>query len=68
MGTEDLLNSIENEEMLAILEKVDKFTLEILVLRIRGHSSKEIARLTGIPELAINNRIARLRKKLKKIF
>ena len=67
-NAEDLLNSIENEEMLAILEKVDKFTLEILVLRIRGHSSKEIARLTGIPELAINNRIARLRKKLKKIF
>ena len=33
---EDLLSGIENEELLAILEKVDKLTLEMLVLQIAG--------------------------------
>ena len=67
-NVDDLLNNIENEKIFEILKKADRLTLGILVLRIKGHSSKEISCLTGIPELAVNNRIARLRKKLKKIF
>lgn len=67
-NVDDLMNSIETEKIFGVLKKADKLTLKILVLRVKGYSSKEIARLTGIPELAVNNRIARLRKKLKKIF
>ena len=67
-NVDDLMNSIENEKIFEVLKKADKLTLKILVLRVKGYSSMEIARLTGIPELAVNNRIARLRKKLKKIF
>ena len=65
---DDLLNNIENEKIFEVLKKAEKLTLRILVLRIKGYSSKDIPCLTGIPELAVNNRIARLRKKLKKIF
>lgn len=67
-NVDDLMNGIENENIFEVLKKANKLTLKILVLRVKGYSSKEIARLTGIPELAVNNRIARLRKKLKKIF
>ena len=38
----DLLNSIENEELLAVLEKVDKLTLEMLAMQMLGYSSPQI--------------------------
>lgn len=65
---ENLLNSIENERLLTVLQKADKQTLEILVLRLKGYSYKQIAEKYGMQEMAVINRIARLRKRLKKIF
>lgn len=38
----DLLNSIENEEILVILEKVDKLTLEMLAMQMAGYSTPQI--------------------------
>ena len=37
-NADNLLNNIENKELLAILEKVDKLTLEMLAMRIAGYS------------------------------
>ena len=66
--TESLLDSIENQELFSFLKDVDKLTLQILHLKIDGYSSKEIASFLKIDEYAVNMRIYRLRKKLKKYF
>ena len=63
---EMLLDEIENMQLWEVLKKTDKLTLEMLVMRMQGFSGRDISRSTGVPELAINNRIARLRKKLRK--
>ena len=65
---ESLLDSIEDMELFSLLRAVDKLTLEILIMRMDGYSSKEIASSLGIDEYAVNMRIYRLRKKLKKYF
>ena len=59
---------IDNEQLWEVLKETDKLTLKMLVMRMQGFSGKEISCATGVPELAINNRIARLRKKIKKFF
>lgn len=38
-NAEDLLNNIENEDLLAILEKVGKLTLEMLAMQMLGYST-----------------------------
>ena len=43
-NADNLLNNIENKELLAILEKVDKLTLEMLAMRIAGYSTPQICR------------------------
>lgn len=48
--------------------KLDKLTLQIAIYKIMGYSGKEITKLSGIDEAAVNMRIYRLRKKLKKYF
>ena len=65
---ESLLDEIENIQLWEVLKKTDKLTLEMLVMRMQGFSGREISLATGVPELAINNHIARLRKKLKKFL
>lgn len=64
----ELMENIENERLYDVLKNADKETLQILVYKMEGYSSKEIEALMGIPELAINSRMARMRKKLKNIF
>ena len=63
---ESLMDSIEDMELLRILSKEDKLTLEILFMKMDGYSSKEIASAFGMDEYAVNMRIYRLRKKIKK--
>ena len=63
-----LLNSIENRKLLRILSNEDELTIEILCMKIDGYSSKEIASSLKMDERAVNMRVYRLRKKLKKIF
>ena len=60
-----LLDEIDNEQLWEVLKKTDKLTLKMLVMKMQGFSGKEIFYATGVPESAINNRIARLRKKIK---
>ena len=47
------------------LLKVDKHTLEIVLLKMQGYSTKEISAMLQLTEKAIYKRMDRLRKKLK---
>ena len=40
----DLLNNIESEKLLLALKKVDKLTLEMLVMRMSGYSTEQICK------------------------
>lgn len=49
----DLLDEIENETLYQILLTVDKCTLRILLLKMQGYSTWEIAERTGLTERAV---------------
>ena len=66
--TEALLDSIEDMELFSLLHNVDKLTLEILFMRMDGYGSKEISEKTGLSVNAIDLRIFKLKKKLKKFL
>ena len=63
--TESLLDSIEDMELFSLLHTVDKLTLEILLMKMDGYSSKEISEKTDLSVNAIDLRIFKLKKKLK---
>ena len=64
----DLLDEIENENLYRALLAVDKRTLQIVLLKMQGYSTKEIATLVGLTTGAIYARLDHLRKKLRKIL
>ena len=66
--TESLLDSIEDTELLRVLSKEDKLTIQIAFLKMSGFNGCEIAEKTGLTQKAVNLRMVRLRKKLKKFF
>lgn len=66
--TESLLDSIENMELLQILSKEDKLTVNAVLLRSLGYSTRQICTQLGITEYAYYNRIKRLKRKLKKFL
>ena len=61
----DLLDEIENENLYRALLAVDKRTMQIVLLKMQGYSTKEIAPLIGLTTGAIYARLDHLRKKLK---
>jgi len=63
--TKSLLDSIEDMELFSLLHTVDKLTLEILLMKMDGYSSKEISEKTDLSVNAIDLRIFKLKKKLK---
>ena len=65
---ESLMDSIEDMELLRILSKEDKLTIQIAFLKMSGYNGYEIAEKTGLTQKAVNLRMVRLRKKLKKFF
>ena len=66
--TESLLDSIEDTELLRVLSKEDKLTIQIAFLKMSGFNGYEIAEKTGLTQKAVNLRMVRLRKKLKKFL
>ena len=64
----DLLNEIENENLYRALLTVDKRTLQIVLLKMQGYSTKEIAPIVHLTTGAIYARLDHLRKKLRKIL
>lgn len=61
----DMLDAIESESLYRALLTVDKRTLQIILWKMQGYSTKEIAPLVGLTPKAIYKRLDRLRKKLK---
>lgn len=61
--TDALLDSIEDTHLLHILSKEDKLTLQIILYKLQGFTSLEIAEKTGLKEAAVRQRISRLKKK-----
>ena len=68
MNIADLLDEIENENLYRTLLTVDKRTLKIVLLKMQGYSTKEIAPLVHLTTGAIYARLDHLRKKLRKIL
>ena len=64
----DLLDEIEDENLYRALLTVDRRTLQILVMKIQGYSTKEISPIVGLTTGAIYARLDHLRKKLRKIL
>ena len=60
---ESLLDSIEDTHLLRILSREDKLTLQIILYKLQGFTSLEIAEKTGLKEAAVRQRISRLKKK-----
>lgn len=61
----DLLDEIENENLYRALLTVDKHTLQIVLLKMQGYSTKEISAIVNLSIKSIYKRIERLRNKLK---
>lgn len=68
LNIQQLLDSIENEQLLQILMETDKKTLQILLLKMWGFSVREIAGQMGLPEKTTYTRMERLKKKIKKVL
>lgn len=64
----NLLDEIENESLYRALLTVDKCTLQIVLLKMQGYSTKEIASLVGLTTGAVYARLDHLRKKLKQFI
>ena len=64
----DLLDEIEDETLYRALLTVDRRTLQIILLKMQGYSTKEIAPLVGLTTGAIYARLDHLRKKLRKML
>lgn len=65
---DDLLNEIENQNLYQALLTVDRRTLQIVLLKMKGYSTKEIAPIVGLTAGAVYSRLEYLRKKLKKVL
>lgn len=65
---EDLLDEIEDEKSDQLLTYVNRRTLQIVLLKMKGYSTKEIAPLVHLTTGAIYARLDHLRKKLRKIL
>ncbi|WP_122643665.1 sigma-70 family RNA polymerase sigma factor [Luxibacter massiliensis] len=61
----DLLNEIDNENLYQALLTLDKRTLQIVLLKMQGYSTKEISAIVNLSIKSIYKRIERLRNKLK---
>lgn len=61
----DLLDEIENENLYRALLKVDRRTLQVILLKMQGYSTKEIAPIVHLTTGATYARLDHLRKKLK---
>lgn len=67
-GVPELLNEISDEKILEVLLDADHKTLQILLLKIMGFSTMEIASRLIMSEKSIYCRVERLKKKIKKFL
>lgn len=65
---EDFLDNIENQQLYQALIKVDRLTLQAILLQIQGYSIAEIAAILGMKEDTVYKRLGRLKQKIKKLL
>lgn len=65
---EDFLDNIENQRLYQVLIKVDRLTLQIIVMQLQGYSTHDIAVSLDLSEQAVYKRVKRLKEKIKKIL
>ena len=65
---EDFLDSIENQQLFHVLIKVDRLTLQIIVMQLQGYSTHDIAASLRLTEEAVYKRVRRLKEKIKKVL
>lgn len=68
LTVDDLLNDIEDEKLLSILRRQDEKTLCILIWKIHGYTSRDISQKLGMSVNAVNLRMSRFKRSLKKYF
>ena len=64
---EQLLDEVENPAMYKILKKTSEKTLQILLMRVRGYSVKDITEILHLSKTSVYNRIKNVREKLNKV-
>ena len=65
---EDFLDNIENQQLYQVLIKVDRLTLQAILLQIQGYSIAEIAAILGMKADTVYKRLGRLKQKIKKLL
>ena len=65
---EDFLDNIENQQLYQVLIKVERLTLQAILLQIQGYSIAEIAAILGMKEDTVYKRLGRLKQKIKKLL
>ena len=61
----DLLDEIENETLYLALATVDRRTLQIVLLKMQGYSTKEFATAVKLSTKSVYRRMDKLRSRLK---
>ena len=64
---EQLLDEVENPAMYKILKKTSERTLQILLMRVRGLSVKDISEILHISKTSVYERIKNVREKMNKV-
>ena len=65
---DDFLDNIENQKLYQVLIKVDRLTLQAVLLQLQGYSVAEIASMLGMKEYTVYKRLGRLKEKIKKLL
>ena len=60
---EDFLDNIENQQLYQVLIKVDRLTLQAILLQIQGYSIAEIAAILGMKEDTVYKRLGQAKAK-----
>ena len=65
---QEFVEAIDNRDIRSYLEKLDTLTMQIILLKTFGYSTKEISVILGITSQVIYQRMKRLRKKFKRFL
>ena len=66
-SVEQLLDEVESPAMYKILRKASEKTLQIILMRVRGYSVKDISEILHLSKTSIYERIKKVREKLNKV-
>ena len=66
-SVEQLLDEVENPKMYKILKKTSEKTLQILLMRVRGYSVKDITEILHLSKTSVYKRIKNVREKLNNV-